>query len=88
MKNILIITNTRDNLGSAVSFVKDINDIVDVRAREMVAQAIAKTGDWEDGDMWYNNDMCGSDSGYIFNDYALFDTTLPVTVEHIVNYVF
>lgn len=87
MKNILIITNTRDNLGSSLSFVKDITDITDSVLREMIRNCINGTN-WNRSDKWVSDSMCGSDGGYIFNDYPLLDTNLPIKVEHIVNYVF
>tara|TARA_R110000772_G_scaffold43995_5_gene101261 strand:- start:3569 stop:3832 length:264 start_codon:yes stop_codon:yes gene_type:complete len=87
MKNILIITNTRDNLGSSLSFVKDITDITDSVLREMIRNCINGTN-WNRSDKWVSDGMCGSDGGYIFNDYPLLDTNLPIKVEHIVNYVF
>jgi len=86
-KNILIITASRDELGSSVSFVKDINDIQEPDYREMIINCI-NNNRWRNGDLWVNNDMCGSDRGYIFNDYALFDENLPIKVEYIINYVF
>lgn len=85
--NILIITNTRDNLGSAVSFVENLTDIEDLNHRKMILNCI-ENKNWKKDDLWVIDYMCGSDSGYIFNDYALFDKNLPVTINYIVNYVF
>lgn len=88
MNNILIITNTRDNLGSSVSFVKNINDIKDDNHREMIKCCINYDEFKEVDGLWVEDGMCGSNGGYIFNDYVLFDKNLPVTIEHIVHYVF
>ena len=46
-----------------------------------------KNGYWVDV-FQGSSTMCGSDDGYIFNDYTLFDSNLPVTIDHIINYVF
>lgn len=87
-KNILVITNTRDNLGSHVALIKDIDDLKEPNLKEMVLNCLNNVEyDNEDG-FWASGNMCGSESGYIFNKFTLFDTTLPVTIEHIVNYVF
>jgi hypothetical protein len=86
MENILIVTSNKDDLGSSLSFVKDITDITDSVLREMIRNCINGTN-WNRGDMWTNDNMCGSDGGYIFGDYPLLTTNLPIKVEHIVNYV-
>jgi len=52
MKNILIITTTRDNQGSAVSFVKSIDDIIETDLKEMIKHAILETKNWEKDDLW------------------------------------
>ena len=88
IKNILIITNTRDNLGSAVSFIKDIDDIKDMDLKEMVLSCINNV-DYDKNGLWSSDDMCGSENrGYAFDDFGLSTNELPVTIEHIVNYVF
>lgn len=86
MKNILIITTTRDNQGSSVSFVESIDDIVEDDLKEMIKHAILETKDWEKDDLWCVDGMCGSKRGYVFNDYPV--KKLPITVEHIVDYSF
>lgn len=88
MKNILITSTCRDNQGTSLSFVKDINDIKDDLHRTMIINCINNIK-WENGYFWSSGDgMCGSENGYIFNNYVLFDKMLPITVEHIVDYVF
>lgn len=87
MKNILIVTNTRDNLGSAFSFVKELCQIKNEHIRNMVEHCILNKN-YEHADLWASHGMCGSDQGYIFNEYPLGDIDLPLYVEHIVNYVF
>ena len=82
-KNILIITNTRDDLGSDVSFYKDITDI-DPDYQPMIL-ACLQGKHYMNGDLWSSDYMCGSDRGYIFNQGKL---PLPLTVENIVHYVF
>lgn len=90
MKNILIITNTRDNLGSAISFVEDISLINDDNIKNMILNygSIWKAHSENHGEMWVEGDMCGSDGGYIFNDYYLRSDKFPLKIEHIINYVF
>jgi len=87
MNNILIITTTRDNQGCSVAFVNSIDDIKEDDLREMIKQAILETKNWQKDDLWCIDGMCGSDRGYIFSDYRVYEK-LPVTVEHIVEYVF
>ena len=90
MKNILITSTTRENQGTAYSFVKDINDIQDINIRTMVINCIRGI-EWEstDHNYWTVHGMCGSErGGYIFNDYALFTKMLPLTIDHIIDYVF
>ena len=44
---------------------------------------------WEskNSEYWVYDGMCGSENhGYIFNDFSIGD--LPITVEHIIDYVF
>ena len=84
-KNILVITNTRDNLGSHVALIKDIDDLKDATLKEMILNCLNNI-EYENGEYWSCDYMCGSESGYIFNDFTLSD--FPVTIEHIVNYVF
>jgi hypothetical protein len=86
-KNILVITNTRDNLGSHVALIKDVDDIKDENLKEMILNCLNKI-DYENDEYWTSGDICGSDSGYVFNNFTLFEDKLPVTIEHIVNYVF
>ena len=71
MKNILIITTTRDNQGSAVSFVKSIDDIIETDLKEMIKHAILETKNWEKDDLWSVDGVCGSERGYIFNSYNM-----------------
>lgn len=88
MKNILISTNTRDNLGTSLSFVKDIDDITDPILKRMVINCISNIP-WAFEDYWVGQShMCGSDQGYIFNDFRLLTKDLPITIDHIVEYVF
>ncbi len=87
MKNILIITTTRENQGCSVAFVKSIDDIVEEDLREMIKNAIEKK-EWGSGDLWSNYGRCGSDRGYVFSDYSPEKEHYPLTVEHIVEYVF
>ena len=88
MKNILIITNTRDNLGSHVALIKDIEDIKNPDLKEMVLNSLNSV-DYEKNGFWSYGDTCGCETlGYAFNDFSLFDKNLPITIEHIVNYVF
>lgn len=42
MKNILIVSTSRDNLGSAFSFLKDIEDVKDPIVKEIISNAIQK----------------------------------------------
>lgn len=91
-KNILIVTTTRDNLGSHIAFIEDINNIqdpeIDNDIKEMIINCLNGTS-WEKNDLWVDGDMCGSDRGYIFGgNSTLFNNKLPVTIEHIINYVF
>lgn len=88
MKNILITSTTRENQGTSLSFVKDINDITDPDLRELVIKCLTvKT--WNKNGYWVYDGTCGCDNGgYIFNDYVLLKKNLPVTVEHIVEYLF
>jgi len=89
MKNILITSTTRDNQGTAYSFIEDINDINDINIKRMISNCILGI-EWEsiDHKYWTTSGICGSDLGYIFNDHALFTNMLPLTISHIVNYVF
>jgi len=86
MKNILIVSTSRDNQGAAFSFIKDIEDIKDPIIKEMISNTICNK-EWESVDekYWAYGEMCGSNMGYIFNDYLLPD--LPLTIEHIVEYI-
>ena len=52
----------------------------------MAKNGVKKTAKY--GEMWSDEGMCGSDGGYIFNNYNLLDSDLPLNVEHIINYVF
>lgn len=84
MKRILIITTTRDNQGSAVSLYDSIEDIEE-EYQDMVRAAITG-GRYEKDDLWASDGICGSDRGYIFNGAT--DITFPMTVDHIIDYVF
>lgn len=86
-KNILVITNTRDDLGSHVAYINDIEDIKNENFKEMILNCLNRI-DYSNGEYWSSGDMCGSESGYIFNDFTLYEDKLPITIEHIVNYVF
>ena len=90
-KNILIITNTRDNLGSHVALIKDIDDIDrlnETGLKEMVLNCLNGV-EYEKNGFWSYDDTCGCEHlGYAFNDFTLGTNELPVTIEHIVNYIF
>lgn len=80
-KNILIVTSNRDDIGSSLSFYKDIQDI-EPEYQDMVIAAIERKN-YENDDLWSSYGDCGSDRGYIFQG----GYTLPITVEHIVTYI-
>jgi hypothetical protein len=90
MKNILIVTSTRDNQGAAYNFIKDINDVKDPTIRKMIESALSNKEftDYEHAyQVWASSGICGGEyGGYIFNDYPL--PKLPLQVDHILTYVF
>lgn len=84
-KNILIISNSRANLGSGICFVKSTDEIKEDVLREMVIANIEKKGYWKKQGFWSNEDVCGGTyGGYVFNEYDY--PQFPVTIEHIINY--
>jgi len=84
-KNILITSTSRDNLGTSYSFYKSLDQIVDMDLQEMI-KACIENRVFEKEDLWSSdNGMCGSDRGYVFGETSV---VLPITIEHLIDYVF
>jgi hypothetical protein len=81
-KNILIITTSRDDNDSFLTFFANDTDI-DPEYRDMVIACI-ENKNYQNDDLWASKyGDCGSERGYIFEG----GYKLPMTVEHIVNYL-
>lgn len=75
MKNILIVTTSRDDAGPDISFWESIEDI-DPEYQEAVRNAILNNEPISDDEVGFG--------GYVFNQGHV---NLPITVEHIVEYI-
>ena len=67
--------------------IKKVNEMINTSFKNIL---IVTTSRDNQGAHWVSDDgMCGSDRGYIFGGSStLFTDKLPVTVEHIIDYVF
>lgn len=85
MKNILIVNSSHSD-PAFTDFISDVNDITDPDLKEMIENVINGVHDWKKDDLWIIYGECGSDRGFVFNEYVRRPIEYPITVEHEVTY--